>query len=571
MGLGPIKAPPPHYESIRYSFEDRVSAATPVLDQAICELLATVQSVVLLCTEEATARWITTNELAKHLKHERPLFRDLPDGASEKKRWEIFEITRAALSHEPIAEAGETEGPDEIVVNITHGFRAQPMLGLAAVSFVLSEWARQEIKDPPRLRVLYGAFDQKVEATNVAPIWDLTEFVTASRWNASLDALMRYGRADDLAQLAKIDGDARSKAAREQGKTGSDLKAERFVTRFGAAAKSFADDLALGRLLKLFTDSAPRLDRLLRGDEIDALVARLPPLSGTVEMLRERVVPLCAPNVLGRAGLLATASLAVRYGELQRFAEQAATIREGLVTHYAHLTGRASPPEPGQPGCTAGRKAIEDGWGPALAGVKRKGGVARLGPIADNANLSSAVVDLRNDIEHCGLRDQPIPAQSLIEQLKTSTEVFSTLVAKVETSAPPTQCPVFINLSNHPVASWPVAQIDAARALCLGDPCDLVGGLPDIDPSDDAGKVLVVARAVAERVVAQGAAGAFIAGEYTLSVALIASLQAEGVRCFAATSRREVAETEGDGDSRERKIVFRFVRWREYPALARGG
>ena len=124
---------------------------------------------------------------------------------------------------------------------------------------------------------------------------------------------------------------------------------------------------------------------------------------------------------------------------------------------------------------------------------------------------------------------------------------------------------VFLNLSNHPVARWPAAQVQAARSLGLGDPCDLEGGLPEIDPKDDGSDVAVVAREVTERALAQGAAGAFVAGEYTLSFALVNALQVRGVRCFAATSRREVVELDGDGDARERKIVFQFVRFREYP------
>jgi hypothetical protein len=133
----------------------------------------------------------------------------------------------------------------------------------------------------------------------------------------------------------------------------------------------------------------------------------------------------------------------------------------------------------------------------------------------------------------------------------------------------PVEGALFVNLSNHPVKSWPAAQVDAARALCLGAPCDVDGGMPEVDPERDAGDVAKVVHEVAGRAVAQGAVGAFVAGEYTLSFALVAALQARGVRCFAATTRRDVVEAGNDGDARERKVVFRFVRWREYPPLAR--
>jgi CRISPR-associated (Cas) DxTHG family len=568
MGLGPVDSKPPHYTPTRYTLDGRTSAVTPILDQALCELLGTVRSVVLLGTEKAKDRWITTGELGRHLEHEHPFFGQLPDGASEKERWTIFEKTVGAFSLDALAEAGETEPPAEIAVNITHGFRSQPILGMAAMSFVLSEWARREIAEPPRLRVFYGAHDS---GTEVTPVWDLTELVIASRWNAALDALMRYGRADDLAQLAEIDGKARTKAAFDQGKRGAEQKAEGFVRRFGSAARSFADDLAMVRLLDLFTRSAPTVADVLRGDEIEALVARLPPLAGAVAMLRGWVAPLCAPNVLGREGLAATVALAERYGKLQRFAEQAAAIREGLVTHHAHLTGRGPAPEPGQSGCADARSAVEHGWSSALDGVRKKDGVTRPEPVVENAKLSSAAVDLRNDIEHGGVRNQPISARRLREGLEPLVKGFGGLVAKLDTtplSAVGAGRTVFANLSNHPVRDWPAAQVEAARALCLGIPCDIEGGMPVVDPADGTSDVAKVAREVAERAVAQGAAGAFVAGEYTLSFAVIAALQARGVRCFAPTSLREVTEAAGDGDARERRGIFRFVRWREYPLLA---
>jgi CRISPR-associated (Cas) DxTHG family len=361
MGLGPVASEPPHYTPTRYTLDGRTSGVTPLLDQALCELLGTVRSVVLLGTEKARERWVTTGELGRHLTEEHRVFWPLPYGASEKERWTIFERTVEAFALEPLAEAGETEAPAEIAVNITHGFRAQPILGMAAMSFVLSEWARREVDRPPRLRVLYGAHDSGTLAGGVAPVWDLTELVIAARWNAALDALMRYGRADDLAQLADVDGRARARAAYTQGKSSAEQKAEGFVRGFGSAARGFADDLALLRLRGLFVESAPKLLEVLHGGEIEELVARLPPLSGSVDVLRAWVAPLCSPKVLGREGLAATTELAARYGKLQRFAEQAATIREGLVTHYAHLTGRRPAPSRARPG--ASRRAARSRTG----------------------------------------------------------------------------------------------------------------------------------------------------------------------------------------------------------------
>ena len=58
-----------------------------------------------------------------------------------------------------------------------------------------------------------------------------------------------------------------------------------------------------------------------------------------------------------------------------------------------------------------------------------------------------------------------------------------------------------------------------------------------------------------------------VLGEFTLTALLVAGLQERGVRCLAATTRREVVDLGGG----RRETVFRFVRFREYPPLARSG
>src|SRR5262249_25153389 len=120
-----------------------------------------------------------------------------------------------------------------------------------------------------------------------------------------------------------------------------------------------------------------------------------------------------------------------------------------------------------------------------------------------------------------------------------------------------------------PVATWPAAQRDAARALDLGEPVDLAGGMPEVAAESDSETVVKLAGEIAGRASRQGAAGAFVVGEFTLSLALVAELQRRGIGCFAAASTRDVTTTERADGAKERSVVFRFVRFREYAMLAR--
>ena len=124
----------------------------------------------------------------------------------------------------------------------------------------------------------------------------------------------------------------------------------------------------------------------------------------------------------------------------------------------------------------------------------------------------------------------------------------------------------FVNLSNHPLPTWSQEQFDAARALGLGDPADLEGGMPLVPPEADTDTVRAMAEELAQRAMAQGAWGAHVAGEFTLTLALVRALQWRGVRCFVATTRRTSQEEHRADGSTHRTHSFRFVRWREYPA-----
>lgn len=123
---------------------------------------------------------------------------------------------------------------------------------------------------------------------------------------------------------------------------------------------------------------------------------------------------------------------------------------------------------------------------------------------------------------------------------------------------------MFANLSNHPVTEWSAPQIEAAIAMGFGDIVDLQSIMPMVDPETDTPAVGRMAEDIAREAITRGARGATVASDFVLTLALVDVLQRAGVRCFAATTRRE-ATTEATAEGVKRLSVFRFVRWREYP------
>lgn len=119
----------------------------------------------------------------------------IPRGDSEKEIWDIFHIV-----------FGVIEPHDEVIFDITHGFRSLPMLGL-----VLLNYSRM-LKNIRIRGIYYGAFEvlgpaNKVEEMPLeqrnAPIFDLTSFETLQQWTVGADNFIHFGNSKKLASLIK--------------------------------------------------------------------------------------------------------------------------------------------------------------------------------------------------------------------------------------------------------------------------------------------------------------------------------------------------------------------------------
>jgi hypothetical protein len=121
----------------------------------------------------------------------------------------------------------------------------------------------------------------------------------------------------------------------------------------------------------------------------------------------------------------------------------------------------------------------------------------------------------------------------------------------------------FVNVSNHPSDSWSPEQTQAALELGLGEVWDWPGGFPAVAPVAAGDEVSGFARELSSRIVGERPAGAFVSGEFALTAALVQRLREAGVRCFCATTERDVRDELVEGALRK-VSRFRFVRWREF-------
>lgn len=107
----------------------------------------------------------------------------IPDGQSEAELWQIF----AALT-------GNVPEDSTLHLDITHGFRSLPVLGFIALSYL------RVTRKVTIGGIHYGAWEAR-DKNNLAPVFNLTPFLTLLDWTAAADQFLSTGSAARLGGL----------------------------------------------------------------------------------------------------------------------------------------------------------------------------------------------------------------------------------------------------------------------------------------------------------------------------------------------------------------------------------
>jgi len=385
------------YEPVTYELDGRTAGTTPFVARALAELVAP-REIVILTTEAAERKHAT--ELRRALGETgfpEPCFVRVPEGRSRDELAELFRILCRQLR-------GELDGRrGHLVLDITHGFRAQPFFAASVLAFT-----RAVDDPPPEVRVVYGAFEQRSE-DGKAPIRDLTYLVEVLDWTQALRLFLRTGRAGEAASATERLGRELRRTWAVAGRSGERPRLAELgeaLSEFGADLETLrTGDLLLGRDGKRKgRASARELVRALEAAraEVDR---HLPPLAQVLDRVEAMVRPLVGEfrDLQAAEGRRAVGALAELYLRLGRYLEAIATVREGLVNEKA-------------PGA-ASRPAAAD-----FANEAREEAEKELG-----RDLGfRALADLRNDLLHAQYRtgSGARQAEDIIEQVEKAVRDF---------------------------------------------------------------------------------------------------------------------------------------------------
>ncbi len=188
------------------------SCETLFVQEAICRLLGTVGDAVLFATEGARrATWEPVSAALSGC-GVAPELVVIPNGETEDELWSIFRALENSIA-----------GGEEIVFDITHGFRSLLLVGFLSAAF-LRTTGNAEIS-----RVFYGQYRGDGQPSHLL---DLTPFLSILDWTTSVHSFLRSMDAAGINQLA-------NRTAKEAYLSGRPDAPEK-LSRFAQSLEGFA-------------------------------------------------------------------------------------------------------------------------------------------------------------------------------------------------------------------------------------------------------------------------------------------------------------------------------------------
>lgn len=110
--------------------------------------------------------------------------KNVPESSSPEELWGIFSLLTEYLQED-----------DQVLFDITYGFRFLPIVALIAVSYL------RVVRNVKINGLIYGAFNAQNEETNQTPIFDLLPIVSLLEWTTATDQFLKTGNGQALAGL----------------------------------------------------------------------------------------------------------------------------------------------------------------------------------------------------------------------------------------------------------------------------------------------------------------------------------------------------------------------------------
>lgn len=377
------------YAQTTYVWQDRDCTTTlfPVAVQSFFD----VDRHFVLATETANEKWGAA--LRQRIDYERL---SIPVGESEEELWDVFTIIAETIP------AGAN-----LTIDVTHGFRSQPLLALAVGLYL------RATKDVAIERIVYGAYEARSGdgPEDTSPVFDLTAFVDLSTWATGARLSQQYG---DATPLRRMLHDLHGETYRQEGEYQSQA-----LYAVGTSLHRLMQALATVRPAQAVDQALKVPDYLDRvGEDIEHL-PQSRPLKALLGPFRDRFGPMGSKDLFSKSGFEAQAQMLTFYLETDQYQQAITLARETLVSKECVDRGR-------DPSDKEDRAKVEDALN-KLANPDKEESIEDEKK-AKLATLWDKIRRVRNDINHAGMNENPLSADDMTDQITDYTRAAASFI-----------------------------------------------------------------------------------------------------------------------------------------------
>lgn len=382
------------YQPTKYKYQNK-SVNTPYFPFAFNQFIKP-DKLFILMTEEAKRKHLLA--LKEKLDFQEII---IPFGKSEEEFWDTFDIITKVI---------ESQSDNEISFDITHGFRSQPFIIISLLLY-LRALKKIEIEN-----ILYGAFEAK-NGEGIAPVFDLKPFIDLIDWSNAVHEFTENGNMKYFNDL--LSNIHKNSYLKKLEKPSKQLKSA------GSDLSKLTDAFSTIRLKEIFENTYAFNQRIesLKQDLENNPQAK--PFGNLIKKISEQFnhITRAEKNIFSEKGFTAQKSIMQWYIETGKYQKAITLAREFIISKYLIEILKTNSNCLLEKGC---RIESENELGKLMK--VSKNGMDGNDRKSEYGKLWVQITDVRNDINHAGMRKNPKPTYKLIASIKniikTITEDF---------------------------------------------------------------------------------------------------------------------------------------------------
>lgn len=496
---------------------------------------------------------------------------DICDGQSEAEQLELFNTMYNSIG----------EG-DEIVFDITHGFRFIPLLFFPLISYA------KELKGITIKNIYYGLLNNDGEFSDIIDLKGYEEILNCA------NAAHNFRCSGNSAEIAELIGRIRGeKTVEEKIKlSGSDTvsKILKTLTHALLTCQGGTNDKSIkAQLDKLKRDKVKIAGETIVQAEIfnNMINHAIDSVNEMSDAMTHYELGLNAVKWYMERGLYMQAYTALRESITTFFccvyAPQYSHIDKKFREKAVDRAITSSIPReknniPTIESCMIeALKIYKDG---NLSEEKRNGYSSVFVKIINHINFEnmgylSDIIGIRNKMDHFGMNPDVLKlTDDTVKKHYTQTiELFEDIKSRLDTIISDEEAlqlledfckgeGIFVNFSNHPLKNWGEEQISAAKEICGGgDIVDVSFPSVSADASED--EIKAIAKEYSEKIADMKPSAVMCMGEFGVCFKVVEYLNKRGIKTVYSCSERKAVETTTEKGI-EKTSVFSFVKFREY-------